>query len=212
MNTITIDETSFVEAQAPNLSLEFPVETKQQARFELGVSMWVHRWEILETAVQNSWGGPESSDKRDWITKIIIDLFKDNKVVDVLLIEETLLYAMLDEFDVDIQDDSGLPIAMNILKCWEYVNNGGVEDIQKMYFDWKNKQQTIQTVKIEKDPLNPDTSSEEEEEDDDEEDDDAMDEDDMVIEEEHNHVHENNGPQFDDDGFEIVQAKGKRRH
>lgn len=208
MNIITIDETSYVEAQPPNTNLSFPVETKQQARFELGVSMWIHSWEILETAVQNSWGGPESNDKRDWITKIIIDLFKENKIVDVILIEETLLYAMLDEFDVDIQDESALPIAMNILKCWEYVNNGGFEDIQQMYLNWKTKQKNVQKVVIQKDPLNPDAS------DDSEDDDDEEDDDEMMVEEEHHHHEEQppSGPQFDEDGFEIVQPKGRRRH
>lgn len=204
MNTITIDETSFVEAQPPNASLALPVETKQQARFELGVSMWIHKWEVLETAVQNLWGGPESGDKRDWITKVIVDLFKENKVVDIILIEETLLYAMLDEFDVDIQDESGLPIAAGILKCWMYVNDGGFEEIQQMYFDWKNKQKTATNVVIQKDPLNPDTSSEDEEG-----------ENEMEIEQEEpqtNNKSNLNEQQFDDDGFEIVQPKGRRRN
>ncbi|GMM39899.1 hypothetical protein FOG51_03931 [Hanseniaspora uvarum] len=204
MNTITIDETSFVEAQEPNKTLIFPSETKQQARFELGVSMWVHKWEVLSTAVEHSWGGPESGDKRDWITKLVTDLFKENKIVDVLLIEETLLYAMLDEFDVDIQDDSALPIAMNILKCWEYVNNGGVEDIQNMYLEWKHKKDSgikehSHEVLVQKDPLNPNSSSDESEEESDEE---------MEIEEEHVH----NEPIVDDDGFEMVQPKGRNRH
>lgn len=204
MNTVTIDETSFVEAQPPNTSLTFPVETKQQARFELGVSMWIHKWEILETAVQNLWGGPESGDKRDWITKVIVDLFKENKVVDVILIEETLLYAMLDEFDVDIQDESGLPIAAGILKCWMYVNDGGFEEIQKMYLDWKNKQKTTANVVIQNDPLNPETSSEDEESDDE-----------MEIEEQELQTNSNatlNEKQIDDDGFETVQPKGRKRN
>jgi len=131
-------------------------------------------------------------------------LFKENKIVDVLLIEETLLYAMLDEFDVDIQDDSALPIAMNILKCWEYVNNGGVEDIQNMYLEWKHKKDSgikehSHEVLVQEDPLNPNSSSDESEEESDEE---------MEIEEEHVH----NEPIVDDDGFEMVQPKGRNRH
>ncbi|CAI8501279.1 unnamed protein product [Hanseniaspora opuntiae] len=205
MNTITIDETSFVEAQEPNKTLLFPTETKQQPRFELGVSMWIHKWEILCTAVEHSWGGPESADKRDWITKLVVDLFRENKVVDVLQIEETLLYAMLDEFDVDIQDDSALPIAMNILKCWEYVNRGGFNDIQNMYLEWKHKKENgikehSHEVHINEDPLNPNDSSDESEE--------FSDDDDMEVEEEHTH----NEPIIDDDGFEMVQPKGKHRH
>ena len=62
----TAYDLAVVEAPTEAKNLQFEDE-KQQARFELGVSMMVYKWEALEVAVANSWGGPSSAEKRDWI-------------------------------------------------------------------------------------------------------------------------------------------------
>lgn len=108
----TAYDLAVVEAPTEAKNLQFEDE-KQQARFELGVSMMVYKWEALEVAVANSWGGPSSAEKRDWITAIVVDLFKSEKIVDAATIEETLLYAMIDEFDTNVEDESTVPIAQD---------------------------------------------------------------------------------------------------
>lgn len=108
----SIDPTDYVEVE--NGTLTFSNE-KEQAKFELGVCMAVYKWEELATAVENSWGGPKSAEKRDWISGIVIDLFKESHAVDIQLIEETLLYAMVDEFDVQVDNDSALEIAALVM-------------------------------------------------------------------------------------------------
>ena len=105
--TTQIDPTDYVEVENGTLTFENP---KQQAKFELGVCMAIYKWEELTTAVDNNWGGPKSSEKRDWISGIVIDLFSESKIVDIQLIEETLLYAMVDEFDTQIDNDSALKL------------------------------------------------------------------------------------------------------
>jgi len=113
-----IDIEACCEVVHPNTNLFFSDE-KQQANFELGVSMMVYKWDALDVAVSNRWGGPDSEEKRDWITTVILDLFRNNKVVDIQSIEGTLLYAMMDEFETHIEDDSALPIAAGIIEIWK---------------------------------------------------------------------------------------------
>lgn len=196
----------FVEAGPESKNLTFADE-KQQSRFELAVCMMVYKWDDLETAVDNGWGGPESAAKRDWITAIIVDLFKTQKVVDAALIEETMLYAMVDEFDTNVEDDSALPIAVGIINLYKECSEGNYSMLEELYTKWeqkqKNKPHHVKHVHVEEDPLNPDSAIEEDDEEielvEEDDDDDEMGE-----------QSSNRGPIVDDDGFELVQKKGKR--
>lgn len=207
--SIQIDSSDYVES--PTETLHFNNE-KQQANFALGVSMSIHSWEVLETAVVNGWGGPQSADKRDWITSIVLDLF-EGKIVDIELIEETLLNAMIDEFDVQVEDDSSLLIADRIIKVYRACALEQYGEIHQAYQMWEQKQQNranrqAQTVVVQEDPNNPDDS----------EDDDEYEEEDMpqLVQQQQQQdameVEEPQGPIIDDDGFEMVQKKGRRRH
>ncbi|KAI0463868.1 hypothetical protein LJB42_002876 [Komagataella kurtzmanii] len=208
--SLQIDETDFVEASEAADSLKF-LNEKSHALFELGVSMLVHKWDALSVAVANQWGGPNSKDKRDWISAVVVDLFLQNSVVDVAMIEETLLYAMQDEFDVMVEDDSALPLAAQVLDCYRNVAIGEVDKIKESYAKWQAKQSSNSDVKYQvtvgEDPSNPDVS--ENEVDDYDSDIDAhapgtqQDEDSEMTEA------TESVPQaiVDDDGFTIVQRK-----
>lgn len=198
----TIDATDFVEVEGEQISLRFqnPV---QQAKFELGVCMAVYKWEELITAVENSWGGPNSADKRDWISGVVIELF-DEKAVDVMLIEETLLYAMVDEFDTEIDNDSALVIGDLVLKIYRdcaIENYARVDDLYAKFQQRQAHSGTSQKVVVGADPNNPDYSDDEEEEE----------EAPALAEEDGMDIDEPQGPIVDDDGFELVQRKGRRR-
>lgn len=202
-----IDETAFVEAASGRTNLIFE-DDKQQARFELGVSMMVYKWDALDTAVENKWGGPDSAEKRDWITSILVDLFRNEKVVDAILIEETLLYAMIDEFETNVEDDSALPIASEIINIYKQCDMHDYSKVEGLYIEWQNRQKNkiSRKVQLHNDPLNADISSSSS--DDDEE---------MIYEGEDNRsveIDESSTLEnmVDDDGFELVQKKGKRRH
>lgn len=199
-----IDPTEYVEVEEGVTSLKFGDE-KQQAKFELGVCMAVYKWEELTTAVDNSWGGANSAEKRDWISGIVIDLF-DEKAVDVQLIEETLLYAMVDEFDTEIDNDSALEIGALIMKIYKEVADKIYSTVDTLYEKWNSKQQTksqLQRVVVDTDPNNP---SSDEESDDDDVPQLVTEVADMELEEP-----EPKGPVVDDDGFELVQRNGRRR-
>lgn len=200
-----IDPTDFIEAEEGVDSLRFEDE-KQQAKFELGVCMCIYKWDELNTAVINSWGGPNSADKRDWISGIVIDLFSE-RIVDVQLIEETLLYAMVDEFDTEVDNESALVIADMIVKIYREVYLKKYDVLDELYSKWQKRQSSQgqqEKIVINEDPNNPDVSdSEDEDEDEDEtpalvQNDDSMD------------VDEPPAPIVDDDGFELVQKKGRK--
>lgn len=198
----SIDPTDFVQVEDDSTSLKFE-DPKQQAKFELGVCMAIYKWEELTTAVENSWGGPTSADKRDWLSGVIIDLF-DEKAVDIMLIEETLLYAMVDEFDTEIDNDSALIIGDLILKLYRDCALKNYARVDELYANYQQKQALrarAQKVEISADPNNPDVSD-----DDDEEEDESAP---QLVEEDSMDV--DNGPVIDDDGFELVQRKGRRR-
>lgn len=202
----SIDPTDYVEVVEGQTSLKFGNE-KQQAKFELGVCMAVYKWEELNTAVDNSWGGANSADKRDWISGIVIDLF-DETVVDIQLIEETLLYAMVDEFDTEIDNDSALEIAALVMKFYKEAALENYTNIDIAYGKWQEKQGRSQShkVTIGSDPNNPDVSDDESE-DEDEDDSNVP----ALVEDDSMEVDEPRGPIIDDDGFEMVQKKGNRR-
>lgn len=202
---IAIDTSDFIEAAEGQANLRFADE-KQQGKFELAVCMAIYKWDELNTAVDNLWGGPKSADKRDWISGVIIELF-DEKVVDLQLIEETLLYAMVDEFEAEIDNDSALEIAVLILKFYRQVAQGKYDEILALYDKWQLKQQSKKLtteIQIGADPNNPDAETSSEDEGDDQ--DDVP----MLQTESNMEVDEPQGPIVDDDGFELVQSKGKR--
>lgn len=197
------DETMYVEAGPGAKNLTFNDE-KQQARFELAVAMMVYKWDALVIAVDNGWGGPESAEKRDWLTAVIIDLFKNEKSVDAALIEETMLYAMVDEFDTTVEDDSALPIAVGIINRYKECAENNYSVLEELYVKWSEKEKQRNPTKhihVHEDPLNPDSSADEEEE--------ELEE--LVDDDEDMGEASKPEPVVDEDGFELVQKKGGRR-
>lgn len=202
-----IDPTDFVEVEGDHTQLKFG-DPRQQAKFELGVCMAIHKWEELTTAVENSWGGPNSAEKRDWLSGVVIDLF-ENKAVDIILIEETLLYAMVDEFDTEIDNDSALVIGDLVLKIYRDCAAQNYARVDELYEKYQQKLSTrtqSQKVVVGEDPNNPDDSDDEEGEDDQE-----TAEHDIPALVDAMTIDEPAGPVVDDDGFELVQRKGRRR-
>ncbi|PHH61367.1 hypothetical protein CDD81_445 [Ophiocordyceps australis] len=104
---------------------QLPPATVRQSNFEQGVVYALHLWPALTLAVTNSWGGPDSFDKRDWFAGAIVDLFPAFAGVssassaanepDIEHVETVLLQVMLDEFEVNVDDDSAAHVAAQII-------------------------------------------------------------------------------------------------
>ena len=100
-------------------------QTNNPTPWELGVAYILNSWPALTLAVSSQWGGPNSSEKRDWLCGAIADMFppldqtlinsvnptgEDNGEPDDYDVEETLAQVMQDEFEVSVEDDSIVPV------------------------------------------------------------------------------------------------------
>lgn len=212
MSDFVLDDPGTLIAEEPNIRLlPFPTD-KQDANFELGVSMVIHSWYTLTTAVDNSWGGPQSAEKRDWISAVVVEEFENNKEIDIIYIHELLSGIMEDEFDTVIEDNSTIDIGKKIVGVYKQCRDGYFDDIKTMYSKWLLKQSNNTSkivANIIKDPLNPDISDSENEEDENGGDNDGDVE--MVELVEELPQRQKNEPIVDDDGFTVVTNKKGRR-
>lgn len=90
--------------------------------------------------MQNSWGGPQSSEKRDWLAGAVSELIESSPDADVEYVEEFLLQVMIDEFDTNIEDGSGEDIAAQIVGLRKLTLQGDFTKINEMYTKWQEKQ------------------------------------------------------------------------
>ncbi|GME82745.1 unnamed protein product [Ambrosiozyma monospora] len=209
---ITLNDTGYISSPEGQKSLQLQ-DTKQQSNFELGVSMAIYKWDTLATAVENNWGGPQSAEKRDWITGLVIDLFAQQKELDIIYIHEVLFNAMEDEFDVVVEDQSTVIVAQNIIKIYKQCKENNFAIVHNLYERFLQKENyrkthglNSQKVQVGEDPSNPNVSDDDDdEEEDDDDDEDMMDVDDdvpqLVLE------HKKQEPVVDDDGFTVVSRK-----
>ena len=69
----------------------------------------------------NHWGGSDSAEKREWFAQATIDVLNDEPDADTVWIEEFLLQVMVDEFEVNVDDESGFDVAEQIVRMGEIV-------------------------------------------------------------------------------------------
>ncbi|KAL1306143.1 hypothetical protein AAFC00_004255 [Neodothiora populina] len=107
-------------------------EATQQ--FDFGIWYTISLWPALTVAVQNNWGGPDSAGKRDWFAGAISELFDERPDTDQIDVESVLLQVMLDEFEVNVEDESEIPVAQEIMKLrkeiFEEGSFAGVEAVK----------------------------------------------------------------------------------
>lgn len=111
------------------------IETRE-AQFDLGVTLSLFFWPSLSLAVTNQWGGPDSAGKREWFAQTTIDLLKETPDADLEWVETFLLQVMLDEFEVNVDDDSGYEVAEQILRVRKDCLRGEFREVQSMKARW----------------------------------------------------------------------------
>ena len=184
---------------------------KIQSKFDLSIALTLSTWPALTLAVQNSWGGPESSEKRDWFAGAISDLIANTQDADVEYVEEFMLQVMNDEFDVNIEDGSGEEVAARIIGLRKLTLQGDFTMVDDMYGDWQQRQQNggsgkfnFKHVELEEHEGETDWDSDDLDEDEDE--DVEMDEAPALVKA----PREKLQPKVDEDGFTEVISKKKR--
>ena len=111
-----------------------------QAKFDLAISLVLSTWPALTVAVQNSWGGPQSSEKREWFAGAVSELIEATPDVDVDYMEEFLFQVMEDEFDTNLQDGSAEEVAAKIVGLKKLTLLGDFTVVDDMYSKWQDRQ------------------------------------------------------------------------
>lgn len=186
-----------------------PLTEKCVAQFDLGVTLSLFSWPSLSLAVANNWGGPDSKDKREWFAQTTIDLLNENPDADREWIETFLLQVMLDEFEVNVDDESGIEVAEQILRLRRDCAKGDFREVVAMKEKWDRKGGKSEDVgklfeKKERNEEDDETDGSEEDsgEDEDEGEDVDMEEAPPLVK-----VKEPVVPEVDEDGFTKVTKK-----
>lgn len=177
-------------------------EGRDVVLFARGVIALLEGWDILRLAITEGWGGPESREKRTWLASIVVDLFDNEGQAtspDVDDVADLILQAVSDEFEVDVDDGSVERIAESIVKLW------GAEPsvVAQMVagFEAAARKGSKAPVQAVRQDGNGDSDWESESEDED-----GVP---MLLEREPQVPKEKPEPVVDDDGFTLVQGKGK---
>lgn len=167
----------------PSSDGSLPLPATCQSNFEQGVALALHLWPDLTLAVQNNWGGPDSEDKRDWFGGAVVELFPDltkappaaeddagDSVAepDVGYVEEFILQVMLDEFEVNVDDDSSFEVADQIVRVRGECLKGKFDEVDALRRRWEGRKSSKVVFKKAEDQ-DDDTDWDTDEDDDDEE-------------------------------------------
>lgn len=194
-----------------------------QSSFEQGVALALHLWADLTLAVQNNWGGPDSADKRDWFAGAVVELFpdltakgapttatgsaaesSDDNEPDAACVEEFLLQVMLDEFEVNVDDDSSFEVAEQILRVRAECAKGKFDEVDALRKRWEGKKGGKVVFKKGEDQ---DNDTDWDDTDGEEEDDEGEDEDVEMGDTPLPARKEKEEPEVDEDGFTKVTKK-----
>lgn len=152
-----------------------------------------------------------SSDKRDWFAGAISELIENTPDADVDYVEEFLLQVMNDEFETNLEDNSGEEVAAKILGLRKLTLQGDFAMVDDMYLRWEQRQNRgVETITFKH------IETGEEEEDTEEESDELElepSDEDVGMEQAPALVHiskEKSQPKVDDEGFTEVVSKRRR--
>lgn len=177
--------------------------TDAASHLDLAITLTINNWPALSLAVQSNWGGPNSSEKRDWLCGAISDMLADRPETDAEDLEEVLVQVMNDEFDVAVDDESAADVADMIMELKTQTDRGEFGTIQQMLENFQKKSQNRSAAN---------QFQRVEAADDDQETDDESDEGDVEMGEAPTLVRapkERAEPEIDDDGF--TKVVGKKR-
>lgn len=111
-----------------------------QSKFELGIWHCLFNWPTLTVAVQNQWGGPSSSEKRDWLAGQISELFAAEPLTDAEDVEVMLLQVLEDEYGCRVEDETEVGVAREVMRVRVEVSEGNTSTVDAMHSKWEERQ------------------------------------------------------------------------
>ncbi|KAL2829810.1 pre-rRNA processing protein [Aspergillus cavernicola] len=119
-----------------------PQNTEPQSAtsyLDLGIALAVNNWPALTLAVQSNWGGPTSTDKRDWLCGAISEMLSERPETDAEDLEDVLIQVMNDEFDVVVDDESAGIVAEQIIEIRNLTSRGEFGSVREMWEGWERR-------------------------------------------------------------------------
>lgn len=141
ISTIIRNRVSHTDLSNTMATQQFSQPTTPEAYLDLGITLAINNWPALTLAVQSLWGGPTSSDKRDWLCGAISEMLSERPETDAEDLEDVLVQVMNDEFDVVVEDESATPVAALIMEIKKGVDNGEFGAVQELLEAWQKKSQ-----------------------------------------------------------------------
>lgn len=195
------------------------------------MALSLNLWPALTLAVQNNWGGPDSSDKRDWFAGEVANQFppfpssntttngtatstqqtqpqgagQDQEEPDAEYLEELILQVMLDEFEVNVDDDTAFDVATEIVRLRGQCARSNFDEVDRLLARWQARKGEKVHFKHGEDQ-DGETDWEDDDDDNDDGSDDDMDEAPPLVETAAPKK-EKAPPEVDDDGFTKVTRK-----
>ncbi|KAJ5583294.1 hypothetical protein N7535_001914 [Penicillium sp. DV-2018c] len=123
-------------------STQTAAPTDAQSHLDLGITLAINNWPALTLAVQSNWGGPESSEKRDWLCGAISDMLADRPETDAEDLEEVFVQVMNDEFDVAVDDGSAGELADLIMEIKTQTDRGEFGTVKEMWVKYQKKSES----------------------------------------------------------------------
>ena len=183
-----------------------PMPPARKPMFEEGCAILFSKWTALQLAVANEWGGSSSKDKAQSLLAEVIHWFYTTKDLEPSDLEDLLDEAIQVDFNVQAEDDSPYQVARSLVNMHNQVAGGDDSYIQKL-----RESQPMGASHMEARPAVPgedegSSSSDDEEGSGSEDGGEAMD-----VDMEDAPAAAPQGPVVDEDGFQVVQRKGKGR-
>ncbi|KAL3487662.1 Pre-rRNA-processing protein TSR2-domain-containing protein [Aspergillus germanicus] len=193
------------QQQQPSAATQQPQTASSY--LDLGITLAINAWPALTLAVNSNWGGPTSSDKRDWLCGAISEMLVDRPETDAEDLEDVLIQVMNDEFDVVVDDESAGEVAERIMEVRKAVEKGEFEAVKQMWAEWEAKKgQRGSAVAGFRRGEDVEQETDEEESGDDDEGDVDMGEAPALVRAPRERIE----PEVDEDGFTKVVGKKKR--
>ncbi|KAI0059364.1 hypothetical protein BV25DRAFT_1829163 [Artomyces pyxidatus] len=179
-----------------------PVPSQTSLLFARAVISRLALWPAMRVAVDNQWGGPDSAAKRTWLASLLVDAFEtEDPTPDAEYVALALLQAMEDEFDAVLEDGSADAVARDVVQLWGAAAAGNVQEIAS----WEARAEGVRGKKVQVEIVQGD-EEEWEDEGESESDDEAPQ---LVGQPASSSTKPE--PVVDEDGFTLVQSKGKGR-
>ncbi|VDC04019.1 unnamed protein product [Peniophora sp. CBMAI 1063] len=195
------------------------------ALFARGTLARLSLWPVMRAAIENSWGGPRSAAKRTWLAGELVDAFesslprgqgagKGEEEPDEEWVATMLGQVMEDEFDVVLEDDSHISVARDLVSLWSAAKTLNEEPVKEWELRADKASGKRIDVQVQSKVKHVDEAGNEVdggEESDDGEEGDWEDEDGGGEEAPQLIERREREPVVDEDGFTLVQGKGKGR-